>query len=228
MLRHLDDRPPDWAIATEPTGLRLVTRHKGVAQVRLVAEGLAGHASQPQAGRNAIVALSQAVLALEELGTKLARSSDPDLGPATLSVGIISGGSAPNIIPNEASLILDRRFLPTEDPEDVRAQIENALSERGIAGVRLDWCRLEKFPLLTRDARHCVRTCQQVLADAGLPTDTIGASFGTDSGIFDQHGVASVVLGPGAIEQAHSACEWVAVDQVEGMRDLLVRLFETA
>ena len=104
VLTHLDNRQrrPDWILATEPTDLRLVTHHKGIALARLVAHGRACHSSDPGAGRNAIVSLSRAVLALEDLAGSLSERTDPQLGPATLSIGRAAGGQAPNIVPDHA------------------------------------------------------------------------------------------------------------------------------
>jgi acetylornithine deacetylase len=226
VLQHLSDRRPDWVLATEPTDLRVATRHRGVAHARLKARGTAGHASNPSAGSNAIVALARAVLALEELASQLARREDPELGVSTLSVGLVGGGSAANIIPSEAWLMLDRRLLPGEDEASVRAELEGMLLEHEISDVSVDWCKLEKGPLSTPDDHAAVRRCQQALATAGLPTAPEASAFGTDAGVFALHGIPGVVLGPGSIEQAHSACEWVEVQQVERMADLLVRLLE--
>ena len=226
VVRHLEDRRPDWILATEPTDLRLVTRHKGVAHARLKALGVACHASNPDAGSNAVVALARSVLALDELAQELSKRHDPELGTATLSVGVIAGGSAANIVPDEAWLMLDRRLLPGETGESVRAEIESSLLRHGIENVSVDWCKLEKGPLATPDDHVCVRRCQQALAQAKLPTAPDIASFGTDAGVFLEYGVPGVVLGPGSIQQAHSACEWVEARQVEQMTELLVRLLE--
>jgi acetylornithine deacetylase len=103
-----------WAIATEPTDLRVVTCHRGVIHAKLCATGVAGHSSDPSIGRNAIVALARATLALDELGDALGEHRHPRLGPATLSIGLVEGGSAVNVIPDRASLTLDRRTLPGE------------------------------------------------------------------------------------------------------------------
>ena len=149
VLAHLDSREtrPDWALATEPTGLRLVTHHKGIALARLVAHGRACHSSDPDAGRNAIVSLARAVLALEDLGKDLRKRADPRLGPATLSIGRAAGGQAPNIVPDHAWLQMDRRLLPTEDPEQVKEEIENALKLHGVEDVEVESCRIEKGAL---------------------------------------------------------------------------------
>ena len=228
VLEHLGARAPDWAIATEPTDLRVVTAHKGIAHARLVARGVAGHASDPARGRNAIVALARAVGALDELAGRLARRSDPRLGPPTLSVGVIRGGSAANIIPDEASLLVDRRLVSGEDDQSAQAEIEAALAAAGVADdVRVDWMRMEKAALATPDDHACVRLCQRIQSEAGLPNEVRSAAFGTDAGILAAAGIPSVVLGPGSVEQAHTAREWVDIRQVERMADLFVRLFES-
>ena len=229
VLDHLGAHKPHWAIATEPTELRVVTAHKGIAHARLVARGVAGHASDPARGRNAIVALARAVTALDELGQRLADRVDPRLGPPTLSVGVIRGGSAANIIPDQASLLIDRRLVFGEDDRSAQAEIEAALAAAGVADdVRVDWTRLEKAALATPDDHACVRLCQRLQTEAGLPNDLATAAFGTDAGILAASGIPSVVLGPGSINQAHTAREWVETRQVEQMADLLVRLFESA
>jgi acetylornithine deacetylase len=228
VLEHLKGRadPVDWALATEPTGLRLVTRHKGVAHASVVASGIAGHSSAPERGRNAIVSLARAVLAIDALASELALRRDPHLGPATLSIGLTAGGSAANVIPDHASLVLDRRLLPGESAASVRAELERALEP--VEDARLDWCRVEKAALATDDAHPATRACQAALAASGLDPVPTTAAFGTDGGIFCSAGLPSVVLGPGSIEQAHTSREWVEAAQVETMVDLFRHLLENA
>jgi acetylornithine deacetylase len=225
VLEHLADRPA-WLLATEPTSLRVVTRHKGVCHTRLVAAGHAHHASDPARGRNAIVALARAVLALQELGEQLGKRCDPRLGCATLSPGVIAGGSAPNIVPAEASLLVDRRLLPGEDEASVRAEIEAVLRAHGIGDVRVDWCRAEKLPLLTPDDHPATRALRSALRGAGCADEPVVAAFGTDAGVAAGLGVPGVVFGPGDVAQAHTAREFVEVAQVETAVEVLTRIFE--
>jgi acetylornithine deacetylase len=225
VLAHLGDRRPDWAIATEPTGLRVVTAHKGIVRARVVARGVAVHSSDPARGRNAIVALARAALAIDALGRALADRPDPRLGPPTLSIGLFDGGSAANIVPDSASLVVDRRLAPGESEASVRAELEDAIRRSGAEGVSIDWCRTEKPGLSIADAHPSVRACQRALAASALPTEPAIAAFGTDAGVFAAAGLPSVVLGPGSVEQAHTADEWVEASQVEGMVEILGRLF---
>jgi acetylornithine deacetylase len=225
VLEHLVGRP-SWLLATEPTALRAVTRHKGVCHIRLVATGSAVHASDPSRGRNAIVALARAVLALQELGEQLAGRCDPRLGPPTLSPGVIAGGSAPNIVPAEASLLVDRRLLPGEDAQSVRSEIESALRAHGLADVRVDWCRAEKLPLSTPDDHPAARALRDALRSRGHEDAPAVAAFGTDAGVAAALGVPGVVFGPGDVAQAHTAREFVEVAQVEQAVEILVAIFE--
>ena len=224
VLEHLGTRRPDWVLATEPTDLRVVTRHKGIAFARLAARGVACHSSDPNAGKNAIVALSRAVLALDELGRALQDRGDPRLGPPTLSVGVMQGGAAPNIVPEQATLIMDRRLLPGETTDSVRAEIERALREHDVDDVTITSCTLEKGPLATPDDHMAVACCQRALAANGLPDEPGTVAFGTDAGVFAQHGLPGVVLGPGSIRLAHTAGEYVPTAEVEAMTSVFQHL----
>jgi acetylornithine deacetylase len=219
---------PAWLLATEPTSLRAVTRHKGICHLRLVAAGSAAHASDPSRGRNAIVAMARAVLALEALGVELAQRRDERLGAPTLSSGVIAGGSAPNIVPAEASLLVDRRLLPGEDERRVRAEIEAALRAHGVTDVRVDRCRAEKPPLLTPDDHPAARALRSALRAAGRSDLPDVAAFGTDAGVAAAAGIPGIVFGPGEVAQAHTAREFVAVQQVEAAVEVLVKLLEGA
>jgi acetylornithine deacetylase len=229
VLEHLKKRPsltPDWVIATEPTNLQVVTHHKGIAVARLTAHGRACHSSDPGAGRNAIVAMSRAVLALDALAGELEQRRDARLGPATLSVGVISGGHAPNIVPDTARLAVDRRLLPGETAAQVQEEMEDALRRHGALDVEVTECRMEKGPLATPDDHPAVVACQAALRKIGLPALPGTVAFGTDAGVFTQHALPGVVIGPGSIERAHTAREYVEVDQVERAVDLFAAILE--
>lgn len=227
VLAHLGGHRPDWVIATEPTELRVVTRHKGIVHARLRATGVAAHSSMPERGRSAVVALCRAVLALEELAEEIGTREDPHLGRATLSVGRIGGGAATNIVPEDAWLLLDRRCLPGEDDESVRAELEGVLAKHALDDVRVEWCSLEKASLATPPEDPSVRALQAALVEAALDAEPGSVAFGTDAGEFSAHGMPGVVFGPGSIVQAHTAREWVAIDQVEAASAIFERVLST-
>jgi acetylornithine deacetylase/succinyl-diaminopimelate desuccinylase-like protein len=225
IAQQLAGRPPQWVLATEPTSMRVVTHHKGIAIAELVARGRACHSSDPSAGKNAIVALSRAVLELEKLGAELAARPHPLLGHATLSVGQIGGGAAPNIVPELCWLRMDRRLLPGETPEQVRAQLEQTLARAGVKDdVSIARLSFEKDSLDTPHDHACVRACQDALASLGRSTEPDIAAFATDAGVLAAQGMPSVVLGPGSIAQAHTAREHVEIAEVEAMTEFFVAL----
>lgn len=223
VLADLGGRRPDWAIATEPTGLRLIHAHKGVVHARVCARGRACHSSDPTAGRNAIVLLARAILAIESSAQIFAERPHPDLGAATLSIGVVRGGQAPNIVPDEAWLWVDRRSLPGEPPEAVKRELEEVLAQAGLSGeVVVDSCREEKPPLGNAADSLAVLATARTLRALDLDAAPGTVAFGTDAGVFSREGIPSVVIGPGSIALAHTAKEFVPVDEVETM----VRIFE--
>jgi acetylornithine deacetylase/succinyl-diaminopimelate desuccinylase-like protein len=215
VLRHLGTRRPDWVLATEPTSMRVVTSHKGIAVARIQANGRACHSSAPTEGKNALVSLSRAILSLDELASRLATREDPRLGAGTLSVNLAAGGHAPNIVPDRATLTLDRRLLPGDTVESIRQELEDALARAGTDGLEIVSCTVAKAPLGTPDEHPAVRRCQSALARIGLESATEVAAFATDAGVFAENDIPGIVLGPGSIQQAHTAREFVEIDQVE-------------
>jgi len=227
VLEALGTQRPDWVLATEPTGLRIVHAHKGIAHARVVAHGRACHASEPAAGRNAIVALARATLAFEELAARLAADPTEGLGPPSLSIGRIGGGQAPNIVPDEAWLVLDRRLLPGEDADTLRRELEQALVQHGVEDVEVASSRVEKDALGTPPGHPIVQHCRAALRSAGREPRVGSVAFGTDAGVFAGHGIPGVVMGPGSIARAHTAAEYVETDEVETMVEVFRALLET-
>jgi acetylornithine deacetylase len=138
---------------------------------------------------------------------------------------MMSGGQAPNVVPNHAQLWADRRLVPGEELAEVRAEIESAIRDAGVADVvALTQCTLEKPTLGTARDHPCVVRCGDALTAAGIPVVLGCVAFGTDAGVFEQAGIPGVVMGPGSIDRAHTAREYVEVDQVEAMTDFFVQL----
>lgn len=228
VLEHLGTRRPDWVLATEPTDLRIINAHKGVVHARVCARGRACHSSDPLAGSNAIVTLASAILALEDGAGRLAEKPHSQLGAATLSIGVIRGGQAPNVVPDRAEIWVDRRTLPDETVDSVRALLERDLLDAGLAdAVFIESCTEEKPPLETAPDSIAVRSAARALDAVGLPDACDHVAFGTDAGVFGRAGIPGIVLGPGSIALAHTARESVPIGEVETMVRIYERLLET-
>lgn len=221
LIRALSGKRPLWGIATEPTDLAIVNQHKGVARITLTAAGVAAHSSDPTQGDNAILHLCHGISRLEAYTKELSARMDPVLGPPTLSVGVIRGGQAPNIVPDRAQALVDRRMIPGETQASLDAELSAALR-----GVPVDFdCHVEKPPLGVPADAAAVVACSEALAALGLPRAPKPVAFGTDAGLFDNAGIPCVVWGPGSILQAHTKDEFLKLDQLEAATRFFVRLF---
>lgn len=214
-------RRPEMAVIGEPTQLRLVTAHKGVEWIEVRFSGKAGHASCPERGANAIVAASHAVIALNELASRINTSiQHPLLGGATLNVGAIHAGTIPNMVPDSCTVRIDRRWLPGEEIESVVDDVSQIVQQaaRSVPSVHVELIRMDETwhcsPVETPLAHPLVTTMQSVLANTGLSSDPCGAPFATDASWLAVYGIPSVICGPGNIAQAHSANEYIALDQL--------------
>ncbi|TAK17810.1 MAG: M20/M25/M40 family metallo-hydrolase [Acidobacteria bacterium] len=186
-----------YLINGEPTDNRLATATRGVYRVKLTARGRAAHSSRPDLGDSAIERLVDVLVALRTAPWP----SDPDLGATHYTVGLITGGVAPNVIPAEASAELLFRSIGPES--DVRAVLERAVAGRAeIAHVlTVPPVRLKTLP--------------------GFETAVF--SFTTDIPFLDRWGTP-LLIGPGSVEQAHTADESVEISALHLAADLYERL----
>ena len=206
------------AIVAEPTELRAVIATKGVLRWRIVVHGKAAHSSRPHLGVNAISHMARIVLALEEDHRRLAARPHPLLGPGTCNVGVIRGGVQVNFVPDECAIEIDRRLLPGERTDDVLKHYQALLDE--LASRFPDLHAEMGAPMLTDEALETsakdpvVQAASAVLRDMGLNDEPCGVPFGCDASKLSRAGVPSIVFGPGSIDRAHGAVEYVEIDQV--------------
>ena len=221
--RHFAQHGPqgDLAIVGEPTGLEIVTAHKGDVWLRLRTTGRSAHGATPHRGKNAVTAMARIVLALEtEYAAELAaRPAHPRLGRPTVNVGRIDGGRQPNIVPAECTIDIDRRTLPGETEAGVRREII-ALLRRHELKASYDNLRTSPCePLDTCPDLPLVRSLTRAAGRKG----TRGVHYFTDAAPLAAGGTPSVVFGPGDIAQAHTEREWLAISQLEKSIQILER-----
>src|SRR5262249_20433733 len=121
----------DMAVIAEPTQLQIVHAHKGVTRWHLLTSGRSCHSSPPEQGVHAIYRMGRLLVAIEKYADQLRASrSDPLLGPATLSVGRIEGGTSVNTVPDQCRIEVDRRIIPGEDPAAAPGQLSAFLKEK--------------------------------------------------------------------------------------------------
>lgn len=202
------------AVVAEPTEMRVVSASKGCVRWRIVTEGVAAHSSRPELGVNAIARMARVITALEEANRSLGDTVHPLVGPPTMNIGMIEGGTQVNIVPDRCAIQIDRRLIPGESIDGVLAQYREQLAGLGIPAV-MEPPLLTDLPLETALDAPIVRLASQVAAGLGLSPEPAGVPFGSDASKLAAVGIPSIVFGPGSIAQAHAAVEYVDCDQVE-------------
>jgi acetylornithine deacetylase len=219
LREQVGDAPLAGAIVGEPTALRVVVAHKGCLRTRIHTLGRAAHSSRPETGVNAIDAMAGVLAALGTYRDSLAGRRHPLTGSPTLSVGKIWGGTAVNIVPDRCTVELDRRLIPGEDAAGALAELDALLAGLQRAQPDLVYERDEPsvadWSLDTPPHAAVVVAIGAACAAAGLDGAPAGVSYGSDaSKLWALARVPSVVFGPGDIAQAHTADEFVPLDEL--------------
>jgi acetylornithine deacetylase/succinyl-diaminopimelate desuccinylase-like protein len=203
-VKDLSDKEKfDFAIVGEPTHLQTVNTHKGSVWLTLRALGRAAHASTPQIGENAIEKILAVIEMLRgELSARFGACSDETSGPLTFNLGMIQGGSKINIVPELCEAQIDIRTLPGQD----LAPLLDSLAKH-FAGVEFE--RRILGPLETDPAHPFIRLLESCGARC------IGAPWFCDAAFLAAAGTPAVALGPGSMEQAHTADEWISLADLQ-------------
>jgi acetylornithine deacetylase/succinyl-diaminopimelate desuccinylase-like protein len=201
----------EFALVGEPTSLDLVHVTKGALWATLEAEGVAGHSSQPERGENAILKLTRALDVLDrELQADLTAFVHPILQHATLNIGVISGGTRANIIPAHAEAQIDIRTVPPLiEQQSALAFLAQFISKHQLP---LTISNIIENPPMEVPADH--PWMQRILA---VHTDSkpVGAPWFSDAAHLSAAGLASICIGPGSIEQAHTKDEFILQSDLE-------------
>lgn len=217
----------DFAVCAEPTNLRIVDAHKGVARWRITTAGKACHSSAPDAGVNAIYRMGRLLGAVEDYANHLRRSpADARLGPPTISVGRIEGGSGVNIVPDRCWIDIDRRLLPGESPKDAPRGLERFLAmhpaiDFAFQSEPLVLACPSLRPLETARGKELNQRLGDAIDRVAGPHRVEAVPYGTDASSIAEAGIPAVVFGPGDIAQAHTADEWIELKQVEQAAEIL-------
>lgn len=214
--------PLDQLAVAEPTLCGPVYGHKGVLRLEFQVQGKSTHSSQPELGQNAITAAAQLILALSEehqrLQTIAPSPSEGEgrglLGPAKLTVTIIQGGHGENIVPDSCHLFVDRRIVAGEKPLEVAAALQRLAQQA---------CPL---PLTMKEGLHVEAFLQppdtpwlrQLAEWSGQEPAVV--PYGTNASAYSGLARECVIIGPGSIDQAHGAEEWVAISELEKLADI--------
>jgi acetylornithine deacetylase len=223
---------PDLCVVGEPSSMEPILGHKGRLALRVTARGHTGHSSMPGKGVNAVHALGEAIayIAAEQRRFAAEGPFDPRFDPphTTPHIGTVQGGTILNIIPELATFTMEWRTVPANDffaeverlRAHVAAHIEPAMRAidpaTGFTIEVMDW-----VPGLALSADHALATLTKQLAGS----NSAGyVSYATEGGLYENAGIPTIVCGPGSIEQAHKADEWIAESQLAACDAFIRRL----
>jgi acetylornithine deacetylase/succinyl-diaminopimelate desuccinylase family protein len=211
----------DWAVISEPTNNVPVIVSNGQVDYEFILRGQSGHGSTPSEGRNAIydgIRLVQALRALME--TEFSGRDYPLVGRPSFSVGTFESGVQTSVIPDYCRITLDRRVVPSETVDEAIAEVENLLAGLRREDPRFDaemsvFVRIDpgtipaSSPVVQALRTAAARVCGADPGVAGLRATTDAAT------LCNQGGIPTLIMGPGSIDEAHKADEFVPVAQIK-------------
>lgn len=220
---------PALCVIGEPTEMQPVYGHKGKLAMRCCVEGHACHSAYAPQGVNAISYASKLINRLDSLGETLAQHQDTRFSPAfsTLQVGTIQGGAALNIVPQSCWFDFEIRYLPGARPEMVTEALMDYAQQllppmRQIAETsNIRFTPLSHYPGLLSDPQSdFAHWLAQWCGSESFAT----VAFGTEGGLFDEIGVATLICGPGSMAQGHKPDEYITLSQIDRCRQMLENL----
>ncbi len=205
-------------VVAEPTMCAPVHGHKGGIGLDVTVHGHAAHSSKPHLGANALSGAARVVIAIDEEQERLAAlDAITPVGKGTVSVTELSGGLARNIIPDACALYVGRRTAPGENIDEVRAALcELIQNSAAPLSTTIESLYGDGSPGFYQDPSCSLVTVLAQLADTAPTT----ADYGSNALRYGEVADELVVFGPGSIDQAHQAVEWVDIDQLERSLDI--------
>lgn len=226
--------PPSAVIVGEPTSMRVVDGHKGVAVYETRVRGRAAHSSLPHAGASATLAAARLIVRLEDIATRRregprqAREFSPSC--TTVNAGLVRGGEASNIVAAECVVRWDVRAIPGDDAQSILDELHEYAEDAVVPGMRrtapeagVSTQLFASAPPLAPQGDPVARElAMRILGESASSV----VSFTTEAGLFQEAGMSAVVCGPGSIEQAHKPDEFVENSQLDACSRMLRSVLE--
>jgi acetylornithine deacetylase len=225
---------PRAALIGEPTLMQVVNSHKGCYVLEALITGVPAHSSQPHRGASAISAAAKLIAVIEREDqaalTRQVPSSDFEPPRSSLTVAMIDGGTATNIIPGRCRLAWDLRLAPWDSADAILGRIYAAVATdiRPALKAQHPDADIEIRPIATVPPLRPDQTSalERLALTLTGNNRAIAVSYATEAGLFQQEGMDTIICGPGSIDQAHQPNEFIDPAQLEACADFLGRLFD--
>ncbi len=226
---------PALVVIGEPTNMKLIGAHKGIISFETIITGREAHSSMPEQGVNAVQYMAELIHTLNKIAERSKTSRDEDFAAVTpyasVHVGVVEGGTARNIIPRHCRMAWEVRPLPGTDVDALLTPFHSKVAELEKRMKSVD----ASCGIITRPLTN-VRGLKKTPDDAphlALAYHLAGSNqadavaFGTEGGIFQGHGLPTIVCGPGSIDQAHQPNEFITRQQLALGADFMRRVADS-
>ncbi|MDK4685616.1 acetylornithine deacetylase [Kingella negevensis] len=222
----------DGCIVGEPTSMRVVVAHKGISVYQCKIHGKAAHSSLTPQGCNAIEYAARLICRIRDIADAF-RAKGPfdglyDVPYTTMTTNLIQGGIAVNVVPEDCQFQYEFRNLPGVPAAEIQQEIEAYIHNELLPAMRKEYSEAA-VELITRAFVPSLEVSEQaaitLLACALRRDNEIRkVSYATEAGLFERAGVPTIVCGPGSIEQAHKANEFIEIAQLDECQQFLRKL----
>lgn len=211
-------------IIAEPVGIdNIRIAQKGIAGIRVTFTGKAAHGSRPERGDNAILKAVDFINGVEKLKKQLLGKKHALLGPATINVGKIDGGTKMNVVPDKCVVDIDRRLIPGETPESSLKQFTDILDRLGVK-ARIEQMTARNPMELSTDS-PLIKEIMKLVPNAKLA----GIAGYTETEMYNKElGMDCLSWGAGlkgdTLDMAHVADEYTEVEELKRTVELYEKL----
>ncbi len=234
MIAHLKRAPalPIAGFVGEPTNMGVVIGHKSKRSLTVTVRGKTAHSSLAPQGVNAVEYAARLIVKIRDMNDRFAREGARDalydVPFTTGHTGVVSGGTALNIVPESCVFEFEFRTIAADNINALVDEVVRYARERlepemkavsPEAGITFE--EKSEFPGLDTPAADDVVVFAKKLGRSNAHGKV---AYGTEAGLFSVAGIPSVVIGPGSIEQAHKADEFIAVSELEKCGAFIDRL----
>lgn len=235
MIAEIADKipAPSAVIVGEPTSMKVIDGHKGISSFRVKVTGYTTHSSQTDRGVSAVEGAAKLIAKIAEMrairAARADESSPFDPPYSTMTVNVVHGGTQLNIMAAEAYFDWDLRVVPGDCRDDIVEEFTDFA--RGVeaemrakaAGCRVEIEQMTNAPFLAPSTDNPAADLAKALTGHNS-TDVV--AYAAEAGQFQEAGFSVVICGPGSIDQAHQANEFIALDQVKAGTAFIRRLIE--
>jgi acetylornithine deacetylase len=214
------------AIVAEPTRAEAVLAHRGIVSARATFRGVPGHASELRGIGDS--AVHRAILWGERALAYVRAMQEQAFGELRgfpFNIGRIEGGIKTNIIAGAAELRFGFRPLPSQSVDELVTLFRGLVPPDWLGEIDVPFQGPSLPAGRGEEAGHQVAAARALAGELGLPIGR-AVNFWTEASLFSQAGLTALVFGPGDIAQAHSADEWVAIEQLERVAQHYVRMID--